>query len=372
NPIHNRNRAPGGSRLGRAMPPTTPSIAVAMSGGVDSSVAAALLIEQGFSVIGLTLRVIPGPSSENTITAARSVAQYLGIPHHVADVVDRFEEQVIAEFTREYLVGRTPNPCVRCNQRIKFGFLLDQALALDAEALATGHYARRIEREGRVTVQRATYRAKDQSYVLAALRQDQLERARFPLGGLSKDETRERARAFGLPSAEHAESQEICFVPGDDYGRFLIERTAPPAPGPILSLSGETLGQHKGLFHYTVGQRRGLGISSPRPYYVVRLDFGRNALFVGHEEETYCAELEASEVNWCGIPPQTAPFDCLAQVRYRHTATPVTVTPREDGITVHFHQPQRSIAPGQWVVLYDHEDCALAAALIQTFTPQTT
>lgn len=339
-----------------------------MSGGVDSSVAAAILREQGNEVIGITLRIAPeAPASP--VEQGRQVAARLGIPHHVVDVCERFEREVIAEFTQEYLRGRTPNPCIRCNLAIKFGALLEIAPEFGADCVATGHYARRVAGPGRIGLRRAAHRAKDQSYVLAGLSQAQLEHALFPLGDLSKEETRQQARALGLPTAEAPESQEICFVPDNDYRHFLLTRGVQVEPGPILSTEGDVLGQHRGLIHYTIGQRRGLGIAAPRPYYVVRIDAARNAVVVGHEEETYCAGLVARDVNWCSIPAQTQPFECLAQVRYRHKTAPATALPRETGLELQFHEPQRGVAPGQWVVLYDAEDCALGAGVIDAFSP---
>lgn len=338
-----------------------------MSGGVDSSVAAALLHEQGCEVIGVTLRVVPEAHCFRTAAEdARQVAEQLGITHRVVDVIDRFEREVIAHFAQEYVAGRTPNPCIRCNLAIKFDALLEKTDEFGADFLATGHYARRVRREGRVALQRAVHRAKDQSYVLAGLSQEQLALSLFPLGECAKGETRERARTLALPTANRSESQELCFVPENDYRRFLAERIGSPAPGPILSTADEVLGQHKGLMYYTIGQRKGLGIAAPRPYYVVRLDVARNAVVVGHEEETYCTSLIARDVNWCSICAQTEPFDCLAQVRYRHRPAAATAIPTGHGLMVQFDEPQRAVTIGQWVVLFDEQDYALAAGIIDT------
>jgi len=353
-----------------------PTVLVAMSGGVDSSVALALLRDEGHEVLGVTLRLVPEPAEASVfepccslagVEDARRVAARLEVPHRVVHMTDRFERDVIDDFVREYQAGRTPNPCVRCNLDIKFGALLDMAGRFGADRVATGHYVRRERRAGRVALRRAVHRPKDQSYVLAGLSQEQLASALFPLGGLAKAEVRERARALGLPTADKPESQEICFVPNDDYRAFLAQRVGLPAAGPILSTSGAGLGEHKGLLHYTIGQRKGLGIAAPRPYYVVRLDVARNAVIVGHEEDTYCAGLVARAVNWCSIAAQTAPFDCLAQLRYRHTAAPATATPDGEGLAVQFHRPERGVTPGQWVVLYDAEEYVLAAGIIDSF-----
>ncbi len=329
-------------------------IAVAMSGGVDSSMAAALLLEAGHEVIGLTMRLMPGPAEpDGAEETAQRVAAYLGIAHHVVDLTAVFQEQVVSPFAQAYAAGCTPNPCVWCNRRIKFGALLDEARAYGAENLATGHYAR-IERRGeRWALRRARDLAKDQTYFLSSLTQEQLEAACFPLAEYQKEDVRAMARARNLPVAERAESQEICFVPEDDYGRFLEARLGPPVPGPILSASGEEWGRHTGLAHYTVGQRKGMGIAAPRPLYVLRLEPGRNALIVGFEEETYCHGLAAVAANWCAIVPPAEAFACAVQVRYRQRPVPCTVEPATDGFTLRFDTPQRGVAPGQWAVLYD-------------------
>lgn len=350
-----------------------PKILVAMSGGVDSSVAAALLLEKGFDVVGVTMNIIPGvPDRPSAVEDAARVARQLGIPHHIWDGRDLFDREIIEAFAQEYCRGRTPNPCVCCNRRIKFGALLDLADRLGADKLATGHYVRLEERNGRQAVRRGVWRAKDQSYVLAALSQEQLSRAVFPLGESTKNETRERARALGLDIAERPESQEICFIPDDDYRTFLAERLGPPRPGPIVSTSGGILGQHKGLIFYTVGQRRGLGIAAPRPLYVLRLDVERNALVVGYDEDTFCTALVTAPVNWSGLAPQKAPFRCNVQIRYLHRPAPALVTPQETGLHILFEEPQRAVTPGQWAVLYDEGDYLLAGAVIESAQNQLT
>jgi tRNA-uridine 2-sulfurtransferase len=346
-----------------------------MSGGVDSSVAAALLVEQGYDVVGVTLRIVPDPdtasvfetccSLEHAQDAAR-VAERLGFPHMVLNYLERFEEEVIADFIAEYRAGRTPNPCVRCNALIKFGALAGKARELEADFVATGHYARVGRRGERGVLRRARHGDKDQSYVLACLSQEQLAVAMFPLGDLAKAETRAIAHSLDLDIAGKSESQEICFVPDDDYRRFLTERVGTPSPGPILSVSGEALGEHKGLPFYTIGQRKGLGIAAPRPYYVVRLDPERNAVVVGHEEDTYAKTLTVREVNWGALPPQTERFDAKVKIRYRHEPAVTSVEPTKDGLTVEFVKPQRSVTPGQWAVLYDGDD-VLAGGIIEDF-----
>jgi tRNA-specific 2-thiouridylase len=343
-----------------------PKVLVAMSGGVDSSVAAAILLDEGYEVAGATMRVVAGERSEAAATDARRVADHLGIPHRVWDCTERFEREIIAYFTTEYLSGRTPNPCIRCNRLIKFGALHEMAVRTGAEYLATGHYARTEARHGRMALRRAVSTPKDQSYVLAGLSQEQLGRALFPLGSLTKNQTRDRARDLGLPSADRVESQEICFVPDDDYRRFLAQRVGPRlTPGPILSTTGAVLGQHKGLMYYTIGQRRGLGLSAPRPYYVVGLDPERNAVIVGHEETTGRDRLETGPVNWVSLSPQTGPFDCLVQIRYRHHPGPAAAVPVGDRLEIRFREAQRAVTPGQWAVLYDEDGYVLAGATIE-------
>lgn len=332
-----------------------------MSGGVDSSVAAALLVEEGFDVRGVTFHLMPDGGlrftlepccSIETAEDARRAAERLGIRHSVWNAVEPFEQSVIGDFVREYRSGRTPNPCIRCNRHIKFGLLSDLAREWGAQFIATGHYARVETREGRATLLRAMDRGKDQSYVLACLNQEQLRCTLFPLGNQTKGETRAKARALGLTSAERPESQEICFIPDNDYGRFIESRIGPTEPGPILSADGSVLGRHKGIAHYTVGQRKGLGLAAPRPYYVLAIDAARNAVVVGHDDETRASTLDANCVNYCsGVVPDE-PFDASVQIRYRHTAAPARVIPDGDHAFVEFHVSQRAVTPGQWAVFY--------------------
>lgn len=347
-------------------------IVVAMSGGVDSTVAVALLQNAGHDVMGVTMRLVSsqrgGPDPwEQAIEDARQAASRLGIPHHVADLSEAFQCQVQDYFLSEYQHARTPNPCVRCNQRIKFGALLAQAHELGGQFLATGHYVRLISHEGRHALARAVCREKDQSYVLSGLSQEQLKHVLFPLGGLTKEETRAFARSLGFDTiAEKSDSQDICFLAGGDYRSYVAQAGVSGTPGPILSSTGTVLGTHTGLANYTIGQRKGLGIAGPRPYYVLRLLPERNAVVVGFHEETYATRLTTSDAVWMGIPPQREPFECQIQIRYRHEAVPCTVEPAPGQFTAVFHTPQRAVTPGQWAVLYQ-DDLVLASGAIDTF-----
>ena len=342
-------------------------VVVAMSGGVDSSVAAALLVEQGLDVIGVTLnvwpKVLPGSAeredaccSLSAVEDARRVADQLGIAHYTLNFRDIFAGTVIADFVDEYAAGRTPNPCIRCNEHVKFDALLRRALALGADHLATGHYARaEFDRaSGRYLLRRGTDRTKDQAYVLYTLTQTQLAHVLFPLGGLTKAATRERASSLGLAVAQKAESQEICFVPDNDYGAFLRAYAGlQPQPGPIVDLKGTVIGQHRGLPYYTVGQRRGLQISGGKPLYVVSLDLDNNRLVVGGESDLFVDRLVADRTNLIAVPELAGPTEVQAKVRYRATeaaAVAEMVGPATFAVT--FAAPQRAPAPGQAVVLY--------------------
>ncbi len=337
---------------------------------MDSSVAAALLREAGHEVVGVTLRTTSweeptDPSarfgsccSAETAGAARQVARRLAIPYYVLNHEREFADRVIADFTREYGAGRTPSPCVVCNREVKFGTLLQRALAWDAEAVATGHYARIApdSRTGRVLLLTARDDAKDQSYFLWPLTQAQLARARFPVGGLTKPEVRAHAHARGLATAATPESQELCFVSGD-YREFLRAR-APEAfrAGPILDEDGREIGEHRGLGGYTVGQRRGLGSLGSAATYVVKLDPSRNAVVVGPREALRATRLIAEQVNLIALAALEAPLDVEARVRHRAPRVAARVTPAGAGrIEVELREPQYALTPGQSVVLYRGE-----------------
>jgi tRNA-uridine 2-sulfurtransferase len=348
-------------------------VIVGMSGGVDSSVAAALLVEQGHDVVAVTLRVWPwrAPEEESkrfgsccspeTVAGAREVARQLGIPYYLLNTEREFDAAVIAEFTREYAAGRTPVPCVACNRKVKFGSLLSRARAWDAVAVATGHYARitRDETTGRHLLWRGRDARKDQSDFLWPLTQEQLAAARFPVGALVKDEVRATARRLGLATAETPESQEICFIPDDDYRGFL-RRRAPQIfrPGPIVDGVGRELGRHGGIANFTIGQRRGLGLASGRSLYVTALDPERNAVVVGGAEELETDRLWAEDVNLITVATLEHPLPVQAKVRHSQVPVDATLFPPTSGpgqgrrAEVRFALPQRAVTPGQSVVFY--------------------
>lgn len=339
-------------------------IAVAMSGGVDSSVAAALLKEQGHELIGITMRVwdpsAAGDAAEasccspDDVRDAGRIAEQLGIPFYVVNFEDEFRRLVIDDFVGEYYHGRTPNPCVRCNQLVKFGLLLDKARELGADFLATGHYAR-IEQgdDGFFHLLKGLDPKKDQSYFLFALSQQQLAHSLFPLGGLTKPEVRALASRFSLRVAEKGESQEICFIPDDDYVRFLeAEEGAEDLCGDIVDRQGKVLGRHLGTYRYTVGQRRGLGIAWKEPLYVLGVDAERREVIVGPQSELYLNGLTAAQVNWL-MPPPVAEFESTCRIRYRHQPVPCRVIPLPDNrVEVVFTTKEKSVTPGQAVVFY--------------------
>ena len=343
-------------------------VVVAMSGGVDSSVAAGLLARAGHEAIGVTLQIWSnnkgnptgsGCCSLGAVEDARRVAAKLGIPHYVLNFRDLFANTVVRDFTKQYLAGRTPNPCVRCNQWVKFDALMRRAVALGADALATGHYARiqRDEATGRWLLLRGADRSKDQSYALYMLTQQQLSRTIFPLGGLCKQETRRLADEMGLPVANKPDSQEICFV-SHSYREY-IEGAVPEArrPGPVLNRAGEEIGTHRGIAFYTVGQRKGLGVASRKPLYVTEVRPEENAIVVGDAEDLYASRLTAAEFNWIlAAPDLQESMAVTAKVRYNMPDAPAVARPMANGaVEVVFEQPQRAITPGQAVVCYAGE-----------------
>jgi tRNA-specific 2-thiouridylase len=302
------------------------------------------------------------------MTGARRAAALLGIPFYVVDAQQVFREQVVTYFIDGYRSGVTPNPCIACNRHIRWDFLLKRARALGAEALATGHYARlECDQQGRRRLLRAVDSAKDQSYVLHVLGQEQLTQARFPLGAYTKAEVRQMARQFGLPSAERADSQDLCFIGDGDYRDFLRRNAADSnIPGPILTRDGAQLGGHQGLAFYTIGQRKGLGIAAPEPLYVLEKDTQRNALVVGHREELGCDALTTAEVNWIAGQAPSAPFRARVQIRYKARPAWAEITPLAGGeAQVRFDEALPDITPGQAAVFYDGEVC-LGGGIIET------
>ncbi|MGD9047370.1 MAG: tRNA 2-thiouridine(34) synthase MnmA [Anaerolineae bacterium] len=337
-------------------------IVIAMSGGVDSSVAAALLVEQGYEVVGVMMRL--WAEEENRCCApqavddARRVAAQLDIPFYLVNYEAQFKAHVVDYFVAEYSQGRTPNPCLACNRHIRFGRLLQQARALDADYLATGHYARVDLANGNYRLRKGADPLKDQSYVLYMLSQDKLRRVQFPIGGYTKAQVREMARERDLPIADKDESMEICFVTDDDYRRFLRQQ-APKAiqPGPIFDLGGYEIGQHQGLPFYTVGQRRGLGIAAPKALYVIRLDVPRNALIVGTARELGQRSLVAGDVSYISGHPPSSPVRVQARIRYKARLADAVWTPLARGqAQVEFDTSLRDITPGQAVVAYQGDE----------------
>ena len=365
-------------------------VVVGMSGGVDSSVAAALLVERGHEVVGVTLRVWPWREPEDgvkrfgsccspeAVDDARQVARRLGIPYYLLNSEREFDQTVVENFAHEYAAGRTPVPCVVCNQEVKFGSLLRRARAWDAIAVATGHYARitRDERSGRYLLWRGRDLHKDQSDFLWPLTQGQLEAARFPVGELTKDAVRGKARALGLVTADKPESQEICFIPDDDYRGFLRARV-PHAfrSGPIVDAQGRVLGEHRGIANYTVGQRRGLGLSGGRALYVAALDPEQNAVVVGGCDEVEADRLWAERVNLISLPRLHGPVSVTAKIRHGHTPAVATIRAagsdcaRQELVEVRFEMPQRGVAPGQSVVFYQG-DLVLGGGVITRRRPE--
>jgi tRNA-uridine 2-sulfurtransferase len=337
-------------------------VVVAMSGGVDSSVTAALLKDKGFEVIGLTMQLMErsldwgGCCGLSNIEDAKRVAHSLKIPHYVLNFRDIFQKKVIADFCREYQRGRTPNPCIRCNKYIKFDRLLDKAKQLEADYLATGHYAR-IEFDNRTKkyiLRKGIDARKDQSYVLYAMKQKQLKNTLMPLGGMTKQEVRKIARDKKLPVADKAESQEICFIPDNDYGNFISRYSRKKIqPGPIINKNGQVIGKHKGVIFYTIGQRKGLRIAAKNPLYVVAIDPKSNIIMAGEKEDVYKDELIAEKINFINSSKLKMPKRLQVKIRYLHQAAWAMVSPLDDNkVKVKFDHPQWAVTPGQAAVFY--------------------
>ncbi len=339
-------------------------VVAAMSGGVDSSVAAALLVEQGYDVVGIMLKLWSeeGGARVNRcctpadVAIARAIADQLDIPFYLVNIADSFKSIVVDFFVEEYAAGRTPNPCLKCNRHVRFELLLNKALGLGAQYLATGHYARVRKFNGRYQLLRGIDRNKDQSYVLSVLGQQELAHAMFPLGELTKPEVRAHATRLKLPVAEKVESQDLCFLAGGDYREFLT-RHAPDAirPGVIRDTTGRLLGQHQGLPYFTIGQRKGLGLAAPEPLYVVAKDVADNAVIVGAAAELGRRECCARGMRYVSEVTPVEPFRAEAKIRYKAREAAVTVYPAGDTARVEFDEPQRDITPGQGLVLFEGE-----------------
>lgn len=352
-------------------------IAVAMSGGVDSSVVAGMLRARGENVIGLTMQLwnqrrLPELQTGNTsgrccslddVYDARGVAQLLGIPYYVLNFEERFEQQVVKPFISEYLSGRTPIPCTLCNNFIKFDQFLDMAAGVGAERIATGHYAQiwQNAETGRWEMLRGVDHTKDQTYFLFGLTQEQLSRTLFPLGGMHKTEVRELAVKLGIPIAMKPDSQEICFVPNGDYASFIDayfkEQSIDPqeAAGELVTADGQVVGEHAGVHRFTVGQRRGLGVARGEPLYVISTDTATRRVTVGRGEELLRSSMQVSDVNWISMTQPTEPVAAEVKIRNKHEPAAATLYPTPDGVEVRFDRPQRAITAGQGAVFYRGE-----------------
>ena len=334
-------------------------VVIGMSGGVDSSVAAALLLEQGYEVIGLTMRLWDGEGDEASAARdAKAVCEKLGIEHHVADFRESFRQNVIEYFVNEYQAGRTPNPCVLCNKHLKFDQMLKAADELGADYIATGHYAK-IEKDaqsGRYLLKNAESSEKDQTYVLYSLTQNQLSRTLMPLGDVeNKQKTREIAESLGLFTADKKDSMEICFIPDKDYAAFIKNHTGmTPEEGDFVDSEGNFLGKHKGIIHYTIGQRKGLGVTFGKPMFVTKIDTKKNQVVLGEKGTEFSQSLVAENLNFISIDTPKEPISVMAKVRYSAKPANATVTILENGkAQVDFESPQRAVTPGQAVVFYE-------------------
>lgn len=352
------------------------TVYVAMSGGVDSSVVAGLIKEAGYKTVGVTMcfNITHNDGKASCcgidgIADAKRAAEILDIPHYVFNFAQDINEYIIDDFTNEYLSGRTPNPCVRCNQHLKFGTLYQKVKALGADYLATGHYGK-IEQNpstGRFELKKADDPKKDQSYFLYSMKADTLSSVLFPLGGMTKIQVRELARKYGLNTAEKPESQDICFVPAAGYKKFLEDRVGKEAfvDGDFIDENGKVVGRHKGIANYTIGQRDKLGIALGHPVYVYKIDRDSNTVHVGDLAKLYSKGFTASQVNWISMEKPQESIEVSARIRYNSPEVKATVTPTREGVTVVFAEPQKSVTPGQSAVFY-HGDVVLAGAVIDT------
>ena len=353
-------------------------VVVAMSGGVDSSVAALLLQRQGYEVVGVTMKLygldnidLPpdyqGCCTVDDVEDARSVCRLLGVPHYVLNVQREFQAHVIDYFCSEYQKGRTPHPCIACNDKIKFNFLTNRAAVLGADYVATGHYARIEQTASGLVLKKAVDHSKDQSYVLYGMGQKELKHTLMPVGAYSKDAIRQLALDAGLINAEKPDSQDICFIPLGDYKAFLKERVD-STPGDIVDTTGNVVGRHRGIEFYTVGQRRGLGIAAGEPYYVLRVEPETNRVVVGSEDDLYADCMWTSSVNFTSGVTPPVPIEVTVKIRYKSEEAPAVLYPHADGALVRFQQPQRAITPGQAAVFYQG-DALLGGGTIERDLP---
>ena len=333
---------------------------IAMSGGVDSAVSAYLMQQAGYECIGCTMQLSPqteGCGAAQDIADAKAVCDRLHMAHHVLDETDLFQNEIVGKFVRSYQCGRTPNPCIDCNRCMKFGAMMAAADALGCEILVTGHYARIVRKGSSWLLQTAADKDKDQSYVLYSLTQEKLARVQFPLGGLTKAQVRGIAAAQGFVNAHKHESQDICFVPDGDYAGFIMRQTGlQPVPGDFTDTAGQVIGRHQGLIHYTIGQRRGLGIALGKPAYVCELHPAENRVVIGENSDLFRCSCKVEDINWiCGEIPAEA-VRCSAKIRYRHPAQPALLRFTDEKTAVlTFDAPVRAITPGQSAVFYDGE-----------------
>ena len=343
-------------------------VVIGMSGGVDSSVAAALLKEKGYEVIGLTMRLL-GEDNSGSEKDAANICEKLGIEHKIVDFSNEFESFVIDYFVREYRAGRTPNPCIVCNKHLKFDAMLKEAEKLGADYIATGHYAKieKDEKSGRYLLKRASSEKKDQTYALYSLSQEQLSKTLMPLGELeNKEETRLIAEKLGLVTANKPDSMEICFVPDDDYVSFIEKRCEKMPKGNFVDTEGNILGEHKGIINYTIGQRKGLGVTFGKPMFVIKIDSGTNDITLGEKGTEFSNELFAKNLNFIPFEGLKEPIKVKAKVRYSAKEADAVVIPEGDGARVKFDMPQRAITPGQAVVFYEPDgDAVIGGGIIE-------
>jgi len=338
-------------------------VAIAMSGGMDSSVTAAILKEECYQVTGITMLLYPG-QGDKTVENARKIADIIGIPHHTVDFRKLFKQRVITPFCNEYQQGRTPNPCISCNNHVKFDALLKKARESGADFMATGHYARIEYSKDGYHLLKGVDRNKDQSYFLYTLGQKQLRYLLLPMGNLHKSQTKRMAGELGLADSIKSESQDICFIPNSDYSSFINKHTSSPA-GDIIDIDGRILGRHRGLVHYTVGQRQGLGLASNKRLYVIRLDAGSNRLVVGSQEHLLTGYLSANQLSWVSGKAPDETDNITAKIRYRSPEVEASLSINNDTAEVRFTHTQRAVAPGQSIVFYRGE-VVLGGGIIET------